>query len=612
MTFVLLIIRGILMTQYSAEEKGFHGNIKAVVDIDENKGKIKSIWAENVAPNTVGAAGIDTWIKQANKEKSVEIDAISGASISTGALRKAAIEAVNKSDSVKSNTDVDAISGASQSDSHNEDNGIPKVANYPLIDHPVDEYDVDISDEYDVIVVGSGGAGLAAAATAAENNASVMVIEKAGIAGGTTNYSGGVIQAAGDKWQKKFTKYQDDTPEKHEAEYMKAGEGRLYRDLVHDFTQNSPKNIEWLSKMGIKWTSVYGHTEIPYAKDSFADRIHVYEGGGAGGNGIILTQHMLKYALKQGAKITYNTAVVGLIVSGDEPTKVVGVVTEGKDHKLNYLKARRGVILATASIDQNLALAKDLSPQHYEDVKAHHCWSVQTDQGDGIVMGMAIGAAVTGFGGTIDFDARTGNGTDDRIPTIPSIFVNGNGLRFVNEDSTYAYGFRAIFNQEKQLDKPTYQIFGKDSINVKTSPWNEESLANDVKNGLVFEADTLEELAKKINVPAENLVNSVNTWNKNAENGKDPEYQRTMGVKPFSGPYYAYRNTPGNLGAIGGLKINKKCNVLNVYNQPISGLYAAGLNAGGWIGSYYPGSGTAVGGVVHQGRRAAKSILGLD
>lgn len=601
------------MTQYRNTVKGFHDNITAVVDIDEKNQKINSVWAEDVANNTIGAVGINQWLKDANAKKSVEVDAISGASISTGALRKAAIEAANQSTSYSTKTKVDAISGASKTDSHNAENGIPKPANYPLINEKVRDYDGDYSGEYDIIVVGAGGAGLSAAATAAENNASVMVIEKQGIAGGTTSYSGGVIQAAGDKWQKEFTKYQNDTPEKHEAEYMKAGEGRLYRDLVHDYTQNSPKNIEWLAKMGIKWTSVYGHTEIPYAKNEFADRIHVYEGGGAGGNGIILTQALLRYAKKQGAKFTYNTAVVGLITADDADRRVVGVITEGRDHKLNYLRARRGVILATASIDQNLELAKDLSPQHYEDVKAHHCWSVQTDRGDGIVMGMAIGAAITGFGGTIDFDARTGNGTDDRIPTIPSIFVNGNGLRFVNEDSTYAYGFRAIFNQEKQLGKPTYQIFSDSSIEEKASPWNKDSLAADIKSGLVVMANSLDKLAEKIGVPAENLINSVNTWNKNAKEGKDPEYGRTMGVKPFTGSaYYAYRNTPGNLGAIGGLKINKYCNVLNIYNQPISGLYAAGLNAGGWIGSYYPGSGTAVGGVIHQGRRAAKSILGLD
>lgn len=603
------------MTQYSAEAKGFHGVIKAVVDINKNNGEINQIWAENVTPNTVGAAGIDNWLKEANNQKSVEVDAISGASISTGALRKAAIEAVQKSGAIAIKNSMDTVSGASQADSHTKekDSGVRKPANYPLIKEKMFDYDVDdYAGEYDLIVVGSGGAGLSAAATAAESNASVMIIEKQGIAGGTTNYSGGVIQAAGTDLQKETTKFQTDCPENHEKEYMKAGEGRVYQELVHDFTQNSPKNIDWLAKMGIKWNNVYGHTEIPYAKDYFADRIHVYEGGGMSGNGIILTQHLLKYALNLGAKITYNTAAVGLINADDSQRKVCGVVIEGKDRQLKYLKARQGVILATASIDQNLALAKDLSPQHYEDVKAHHCWSVSTDRGDGIVMGMSVGAAVTGFGGTIDFDARTGNGTDDRVPTIPSIFVNGNGLRFVNEDATYAYEFRAIFNQEKLLDKPTYQIFGKSSISGSSSPWNEESLANDVKNGLVIKADTIADLAQKINIPVENLVNSVNTWNKNAAEGTDPEYERTVGVEPFSGPYFAYRNTPGNLGAIGGLKINQKCNVLDVYNQPINGLYAAGLNAGGWIGSYYPGSGTAIGGIVHQGRRAVKSILGLE
>lgn len=563
------------MVQFSAREKGFHNEIEAVIDVDKDNEKLKKVWAKDIAENTIGAVGIKKWLRKANQKGSVEVDAISGASISTGAFRKAAIKAANEAGLIKVNTD--AITGASQNDSHSEYNGIPKPANFPLINKLTTEKEiVKYDDTYDIVVVGAGGAGLSAAATAAENNASVMVIEKQGIAGGTTNYSGGVIQAAGDKWQKKYTKYQNDTPENHEKEYMKAGEGRVYQELVHDFTQNSPKNIEWLSK-----------------------------------NGIILTQALLNYSKKQGARFTYNTAVIGLIVSNDRH-KVLGVVTEDHSRKLKYLKARRGVILATASIDQNLELAKDLSPQHYEDVKAHHCWSVQTDRGDGIVMGMSLGAAVTGFGGTIDFDARTGNGTDDRLPTIPSIFVNGKGLRFVNEDSTYAYGFRAIFNQEKQLNKPTYQIFGQTSISEEASPWSTESLDTDVKNGLVIKASSLKELSSLIDVPVNNLVNSVNTWNRNAAKGIDPEYDRTMGVKPFSGPYYAYKNTPGNLGAIGGLKINKKCNVLDIYQQPITGLYAAGLNAGGWIGSYYPGSGTAVGGVIHQGRRAAKSILGLE
>ncbi len=585
------------MTEYRAKAHGFNSEITAIVEVEN--GEILKISAEGEVPNTVGALGVDTWLEEANAEHSVEVDAISGASVSTGALRKAAQMAYAEA----TGGDVDAISSASI---HNQPN------NYPLLKEKFYEGDIEFDDEYDVIVVGAGGAGLSAAATAAENGASVLAIEKQGIPGGTTSLSGGVMQAAGTKYQKEFTDYKDDTPEKHEAEYLAAGEGRLYEPLVRDFTQNAGKNLEWLEdKVGVKWTSVYGHTEIPYTKDSFADRIHVYEGGGAGGNGIIATRKLYEYALNQGAEFQFDTAVVALVLKDETSSEVAGVIAE-QGGVLYAFKANRGVILSAASIDQNVELAKDLSPQHYEDVKRHLCWSVASDRGDGIVMGMNIGAAVTGFGGTIDFDARTGNGTDDRLPTIPSIFVNGQGLRFVNEDATYAYGFRAIFNEEKKLGKPTYQIFGKDSITSPTSPWNEASLAKDVESGLVKTADSLEELAGKIGVPAENLVKSVETWNKHAAEGRDPEYERAMVVKPFNGPYYAYTNTPGNLGAIGGLKINAQCNVIDNFGQPIPGLYAAGMNAGGWIGSYYPGSGTAVSGAIHQGRRAAKSILGLS
>ena len=94
--------------------------------------------------------------------------------------------------------------------------------------------------------------------------------------------------------------------------------------------------------------------------------------------------------------------------------------------------------------------------------------------------------------------------------------MNGKGLRFVNEDSTYAYGFRAIFNQEKQLNKPTYQIFGQTSISEKASPWSAESLDKDVKNGLVIKASSLKELASLIDIPVINLVNSVICFAKNS------------------------------------------------------------------------------------------------
>lgn len=357
------------MTEYRAKAHGFNSEITAIVEVEN--GEVLKISAEGEVPNTIGALGVDTWLEEANAEHSVEVDAISGASVSTGALRKAAQMAYAEATS----GDVDAISSASI---HNQPN------NYPLLKEKFYEGDIEFDDEYDVIVVGAGGAGLSAAATAAENGASVLAIEKQGIPGGTTSLSGGVMQAAGTKYQKEFTDYKDDTPEKHEAEYLAAGEGRLYEPLVRDFTQNAGKNLEWLEdKVGVKWTSVYGHTEIPYAKDSFADRIHVYEGGGAGGgNGIIATRKLYEYALNQGAEFQFDTAVVALVLKDETSSEVAGVIAE-QGGVLYAFKANRGVILSAASIDQNVELAKDLSPQHYEDVKRHLCWSVASDRATG-------------------------------------------------------------------------------------------------------------------------------------------------------------------------------------------------------------------------------------
>lgn len=464
--------------------------------------------------------------------------------------------------------------------------------------------------ETDVLVVGAGGAGVSAAAEASAAGAKVLVLEKAGIMGGTTNLSGGVMQAAGTKYQKEFTDYQDDTPEKHAALWIKSGEGTVDEELVTDLANGAPGHIDWLADTcGIKWTSIYGHCHIPYVPDELmADRIHVYEGGGAAGSGGIYVRAVWAVAEANGAEMQMNTEVKKLIK--DEDGTVIGVVAE-QDGKEIRVKANKGVILCTASIDHNLDMAKRLSPQQYFDLtQGSVVMSVGTDTGDGIRMGMEIGADVAGFGGCIDFCGRTGAATDNRTPTFPSFIVNQNGFRFVCEDATYAYHYRAIFQQSVALDGATYMIFGKssitDSIAVASgyASWDEASANADVEAGALYYGETIEALAEAIGVPAGNLANQLTLWNSMAEEGADTQYGRLTGVEPISGPFYAYKNVAYNLGSLGGLKINVNTEVIDVNGNVIPHLYAAGLNAGGWIGPYYPGSGTAVMGTVHWGRKA--------
>ncbi len=488
--------------------------------------------------------------------------------------------------------------------------GAAGVAAMGLIGAPVLAEETESWDiETDVLVVGAGGAGVSAAAEASAAGAKVLVLEKAGIMGGTTNLSGGVMQAAGTKYQKEFTDYQDDTPDKHAALWIKAGEGTVDEELVTDLANGAPGHIDWLADTcGIKWTSIYGHCHIPYVDNElFADRIHVYEGGGAAGSGGIYVQAVWKVAEANGAEMQMNTEVTKLIRDADGT--VVGVVAKQGDQEIR-VKAAKGVILCTASIDQNKEMAKRLSPQQYYDLNNGVCMSVGTDTGDGIRMGMEIGADVMGFGGCIDFCGKTGSGTDNRTPTFPSFIVNQNGFRFVCEDATYAYHYRAIFQQSVALDGATYMIFGKSSITTSVAvasgyaSWTEESANAEVEAGTLFYGETIEDLAAAIGVPAANLKAQLDMWNAYAAAGEDTQFGRLTGLEAIEGPFYAYRNVAFNLGALGGLKINVNTEVIDVNGNVIPHLYAAGLNAGGWIGPYYPGSGTAIIGTVHWGRKA--------
>ena len=596
---------------------GFHGPVTVTVGLDN--GKILSLEADYSPAALVGGLGIERIREEMLEKKSAEVDAISGATFSSQAFKNAvqkalAVEAGLLSgeealDPLKPNpyapvTESDAVSGASLTSLPKAENTSPAKPITPA--QKIESYD----SSYDVVVVGSGGAGLSAAVEAARAGLSVLICEKAGIFGGTTNYSGGVMQAAGTPYQKAFSIYQEDNPEKHASLWLKAGENSLDEELVKDLATGAPDNLAWLADMGIEWKSVYGHNHIPYIKEEFmADRIHVYENGGKGGDGVILTRTLLAEAQKAGAQISYDTTVFSLIQ--DLESKAVVGVRVSKNGLEKTIQAKKAVLLATASIDHNPALAKEWNAQHFNDLCFGHVLTAPTDTGDGILMGLSAGAALVGMGGCIDFCGKTGNATNNQIPTMPLIFVNGAGQRFVCEDATYAYQFRAIFQQEKQFMASTYMIFDDHSILEPGSAWTKESLLEDVAAGLVFRADSLKELAEKIRVPVTNLEKTIWEWNQGCQAGVDRHFGRKTGLKGLEAPFYAYKNVASNLGSIGGLKINLHGQVLTPFGQVIPGLYAAGLNAGGWIGSYYPGSVTAVAGIIHQGRKAGQHMASL-
>lgn len=467
--------------------------------------------------------------------------------------------------------------------------------------------------EADVVVLGAGGTGLSAACAAAEAGVSVKVYDVDIKAGGTTALSGGVIQAAGTQWQKEFTDFTDDTPEKHADCYLEQAEGRADEEVVRVLTSRAPELMEWLAGIGINWIDVYGNCHVPYVTEGLhADRIHVYEGGGAAGQGGVLTDAEYNEALRLGAEFFFGHTAEHLIC--DPEKGVVGVQINDGSKTIN-VKANQGVVLGLGGMDRNEGFAEAYNPQLMWDLTEQNSYISSFAQGDGIRMGIEVNAALATVGGCIDYDMATGNATNNHLPQIPCIFVNGAGNRFVCEDATYAFTYRAIFQQEKQYGAPTWMVVDNKAIEQGVAPWAADldgAISGDFAGDL-FKADTIEELANQIGVPAVSLQNTIDVWNSLAASGEDVMYGRNAGIETLdTPPFVAHRNRSANLGSLGGLKINASAQVIDNNGNPIPHLFAGGMNSGGWYGSYYAGSGTSLTGGLVFGHVAGESAAAAE
>ncbi len=472
--------------------------------------------------------------------------------------------------------------------------------------------------EADIVILGAGGTGLVAAIEAVEAGASVIVLEKSGAVGGTTKLSGAVIQAAGTSFQKNLAKVAGDTPDAHYQYWMKAAEGSVNPDLVKVLATNAPANIEWLVAHGLTYVSVYGVDSIPYVDPKLmVPRIHVPGGMGEkaqAGTGVVHVNALNDIAVKKGVQFLLKTPATGLFFDPDKG--VVGVRAQAESGAI-AVKAKKGVIIATSSFDQNKEMARAFSPQQLWALTTGVCLAVPASTGDGIKMALEVGADLDGMGGTIGVP-NTGVGVPASMSTtgqvIPGIWVNKYGQRFVNEESHYAYAMRAVFFQEDHLawaifDEAARKQNGK-ALGGLFGAWSDD-LSKEIAAGTVKKGDTLKALGAALGMPnPAKLQATVDAWNSDVAAGTDGLFGKQGGLKPLStAPFYATQVTEANLGSIGGVKINTKAQVINVWGKVIPRLYAGGMAAGGLIGPYYPGSGTAIATTVCFGRIAAQNAV---
>jgi fumarate reductase flavoprotein subunit len=428
----------------------------------------------------------------------------------------------------------------------------------------------------------------------------VVVLEKTEKVGGTTSLSGAIIQAAGTEAQKAWGVV-GDTPERHYQYWITASEGQADPALVKILADNAPKNIEWLIQQGLEYHSLTGVAPIPYIDPSLmVDRIHTPGPAGAmasvGNGDPNHIQPLYKVAQTKGAKFLFETPATALV---HDPDKGVIGVKAGSGNKTIYVKAKKAVILATSSFDHNEEMARAFSLQQLWAIQTGLVATAPANTGEGIKIAMEIGADLAGMGGTIGYP----------MPAIGSaaagIWVNSNGQRFVNESGHYAFRSRAVFNQVLHV---AWAVFD-DAAREKSAAglgWSAD-LSKEIAAGTIKKGETLAKLAEVLGVNAKQLEETVAKWNADVAAGKDTLYGNAVLGTIAKGPFYASKVYEWNLGSHGGVKINTSMQVLDVHGNVIPHLYAGGMVAGGFIGPYYPGSGTAVAVTVCSGRIAGQN-----
>ena len=439
--------------------------------------------------------------------------------------------------------------------------------------------------EEPVVVVGAGGAGLAAAVKLGQLGMNCVVIEKMPSIGGNTVRCGAAYNAVDPELQ--GAQGIEDSIELHIQQTYEGGDEVGDLALITVLCENALDSIHWLEDLGCEFqqtiTTVIGATW---------PRTH-YPVNSIGSDFITPLEAACE---KLGQEIIVNMKATELIV---EDGRVVGVLAEDTTNGTPYeFRATNGVILATGGFAADIERCRQYNPNIPEDITtSNHPGAT----GDGIDMAVAIGAATEGIE-YVQMLPITGNAVSTAIEN--QIFVNADGNRFVREDGRRDVMSNAVLEQP---GKYMYMICDQRVADESITGSDIEKLLED---GVIYRADTLEELAEQIGVNADNLVKTVAQFNELVKGNGEDEFGRTVYDHTIEvGPFWASaKQKPCLHHTMGGVKIDTQTHVIDTNGDIIPGLYAAGEVCGGIHGSNRLG-GNACADIFVFGRIAAESAF---
>ena len=462
---------------------------------------------------------------------------------------------------------------------------------------------VDEVFDCDVVIVGGGIAGLAAAVQAGESGLKAIVLEKGAATGGAGIGVEGIFGCNTSDQQAQGIEMDAGTVIRHEmksSQYFASGV--LWTDLV----QASAENYDWLKENGVKFSGVidnYGNGIVP----SF----HWFEGGVAA---VGYVPPMTEKAESLGVEFITEASGRSLIYDG---TAVSGVYAERKDGSFIQVNAK-AVILATGGFSYNDKLLERWGWNMDHLIKI----GLINSDGSGIEMGLSVGgqdcvadACSLVAGGINGIPNMGGDATGQKLGFGgPFLWVNGDGERFTPEDiateNTMSSYLPAV------VQRICYSVADSEIINglltedeMKTFTSTLEKCPDDN----IYAADTLEELAEKFGIKPEVLTASVARYNELCDNGVDADFAKDPSqLLPIrEAPFYMFRLDPAVLVMIGGLGTSRDFEVLKEDGSAIPGLYAIGVDGVRIYRHSYPIDvpGSCCANNVNSGRRAIRHIV---
>lgn len=465
-----------------------------------------------------------------------------------------------------------------------------------------------------VVIVGAGISGLAAALELGRGGADVTVVDMSSVFGGHAVMSQGSLSIAGSPVQER--QGDKDTPDIAYKDFLEWGED-ADAEWVRFYVDNSmPMIYDWVTELGVRFEGAY------QAPGNTFPREHQPIGRGIG----LVTPIFRACQDHPNIRFVWNTKVTQLIQADG---KVAGVIGRNVRTDEETRLEADAVILATGGFQNNLDMVREFWPAEFKFPEKIYIGSGRHSVGFGHMLAQEAGGELARMDHQWNYfcgipDPRfPGSNRGLNAANMFGILVNAEGKQFANLHGWAKIVMPPMLKHEQQTCWFIFDEASKPQFHVSGSDWADfKKVEREIINNpsLVTKADTLEELAEKAGLPKENLIATVNRWNELVEQGVDDDFGRfgphanaySNGASPKIGkaPFYAMQTWPLTRKSMGGVAIDRECRVVDKKQKPIPGLYAVGELTGlAGINGKAALEGTFLGPCIVTGRVAGQSIL---